>query len=263
MIPALLLLLACTGSDKPSGGDPPGPADGGSTTDGGSTGTALWPIPTYACPGPPDDAIVFTTGTVQAEQIFYSRPTDRTLGWAINVFGVSFEYEDTCGYAGRGSPAFVEEVKAGTRPGAYHYELQVTAPAREVGNWPGLFGGGNNHLYRQDMPAARVNIGWNDGKYHWVSSLPHGMTEMTVCIGTLSPDYVYLTVLWEPSPDGPYPVNERNPMDQPIWFDVEMFAYDSHDEEPQRNCLSTGYGTKDLKGQVFGGYDWPGRDDDE
>ena len=265
-----LLLLACGAGSKPSTSDSAPTDDGGATTleDGGRTGTELVDVPTYACPGPPDGAIVFSTGTLQAEQMFYplrdeggdrsKEQDDRALGWWLDVYGASFVYEKPCEWSAR---RYVDQVKTGERPGEYHFELQVSAPARTIEGWPGLHGDGNGHLKRPDMAAARVTIGWYDEEYHWVHSLPHGMTDTTVCIGTLSPDYVYLTVLWEPDPDGPYPGNERNPMDQPIWFDVEMFAYDTNEKEQQRGCLSTGYGTEEIMELPFQGYDWPGRRD--
>jgi len=59
-------------------------------------------------------------------------------------------------------------------------------------------------LYNYEYPAHKIKLGWNNGDgYHVVTSLPHGWTQSTVCIASVSPTDVSMTVLLDPV-DGPY-----------------------------------------------------------
>ncbi len=102
-----------------------------------------------------------------------------------------------------------------------------------------------------------------------VNSLPNGWTESKVCVGFISPDYLYLTVLWDPK-DGPYTTNDFVRTDRPIWFDMEIWPTGGSDpSDPEgskhRSCALTNSaflsGSPYTKAEeLFEGYTWPAKD---
>ncbi|NOY25597.1 MAG: hypothetical protein GXP62_06960 [Oligoflexia bacterium] len=267
----ILLHLGCTGNSKsPQDGQLLG-GDGGSDGDGGATAGpdgrdhvcgptyagvpfGRVPIPRYDCPPPPDDAIVFHMGTLQGDQVFYIGDDGRD-GWHMALSGISYVRDEAC------ADLFVDsvmgsEIKAGDRPGEYTAELIVSLPGTGVDDWLGEFPANYGYLW-SDMPAHQAKIGWNDGSgYQWVVTLPNGWTKSTVCVGAVSPDYVYLTFLWDPI-DGPFTTNEHTQVHQPIWFDAEMWSYNRDPKYgKQAQCTSTQYAGVEQD-DIFGHYSWP------
>ena len=252
----LFLLPACTGCHAPSP-DPGTPSDDGGTTDTGTRDGGTPEVATYACPGPPDDALVFSTGTLRADQVYY-RDLPQGDGWALVMSAVSYVHEQPCQEVYENS-IFVQPLKAGKKFGEFFYELILTIPGQGVEDWLGPLTSNNGFVYDPTTSAHQLEIGWHDGMYRWVNSLPDGMTRSVVCIGTVSPTYIYLTVLWDPTEDGPYQTNARNPMQQPIWFDAEIWATGRGPtvQDKQRSCASTGWAGVD-RGDLFSGVSYPG-----
>ncbi|MCK6507814.1 hypothetical protein L6R53_31355 [Myxococcota bacterium] len=278
---ALLLSTACTdkGTASPDpttpaegdGGTVTTPSDGGrpltedgptvptGTTDGGTTIPGD-PIPTFTCPAPPKDARVFHAGTLISDQ-FYLKDTGKGDLWEVIVTGISYVHDQPCRDLVAWN-AFDRQVKAGEKPGEYHFELIADIPGSGLNDWLGTHDSGGGYRLNGKFAAHQLKIGWRDGPdedYDVVYSLPFGWTESTLCVGYLSPDRLYLTVLWDPV-EGPYRTNDYTSLDVPIWFDMEIWptdldpVYGGH-----RSCAQTGWSgwtTDDL----FAGYDWLGKD---
>ena len=229
MTPSLLVLLGCTAKY-------PSPGDGATTvpTDGGSSGTTptepTEPTePTgrthaYSCSAPPADAITFSGGTVHADQLFtQDEPQSMPAGWTLLVTGASYTHADSCETLVE-DQALWRPIKEGDRVGDYLFEVMLTVPGTDKSAYLGEHADNGGHVANPSFSAHWSRIGWHDGdQYHWVDSLPHGWTNSTVCVGDVGVDYIYLTVLFDPR-GGPYETNLRNPLSQPIWFDVEITA---------------------------------------
>lgn len=296
-------LAACTPKPEPSVTETP-QTDGGSTdtTDGPgiirdtgpsettepTTPEVLTPIPTYSCPAPPSNARVFRAGTVVAEQAYtnssYEHDLTETYGWDISpqnglwliATGISYTHHRRCRELVRGN-RFQDEVKNGDRPGEFFFDLMVFLPYLDLASWLGEHTLDHGVFTDPDNVGHALRIGWRDaGDPHpmMVNSLPNGWTQSKICIGTISPDYVYMTVLWDPV-DGPYRTNDFVRTDQPIWFDMEIWRSGGGDPtdvegSDHRSCASThwAFGEYYWKGtgpsrpeDLFAGYDWPGRHD--
>ncbi|MCK6506018.1 hypothetical protein L6R53_21985 [Myxococcota bacterium] len=293
----LPLLLACTRAD-PDPGTPPddsrtpplpshqGEPLGGEGTDGGGYGSgglfpgdggdatppdegvpndSGLPIPTYDCPPPPDDAWVFHAGTVISDQVYYRNAYWENEGWEAIVTGISYVHDWDCifqVYYNR----LENEVKAGERPGEFYFELHLTVPGQGITDWLGEHDGGGGYLYHRDFAAHYLKIGWRDSPrdtFHFVHSLPFGWTDSTVCVGYISPDRLYMTVLWDPA-DGPYRTNKWTHIDHPIWFDMEIWPSSDElgDYDPihgdHRSCALTAWGGV-TEVELFSGFDWLGQ----
>ncbi len=259
--PLLMILLACR---------TPGPTTDAEADDhrppalidpDGIGEPPLRPIPTYDCPPPPDDAITFTIGTMQADQIFYHYfgpvDNDEFQGWHMAISGISYVRDEYCHNILHRQEQF-NDIKAGEQPGEYTVELLFSLPGDSVEDWLGEFPMNDGHLWSH-LPAHVAKIGWNDtDHYQWVNTLPNGWTGSTLCIGTVSPDYVHLTFLWDPL-DGPFTTNQFTQVHQPIFFDATVWRYGTEPELGiQRVCSSTAWmGVEEA--DIFGGYDWPAR----
>lgn len=292
----LALHLGCSSGSKPavetsttttypSDGGSDGGADGGSD-DGGADGGGeapefLRPVPTYSCPPPPEGARVFSGGTIIADQIFTYDDYDKATyseehewqGWAIIATGLSYTHEQACydiAYMNR----YDRDVKEGRANGEFWFELAVYVPGTTAEHWIGVHPQSSGNLRHRTDPNHIVTIGWRDeGDLYprFVSALPQGWTRSEVCVGTVSPDYVYLTVLWDPA-DGPYRTNDWTRTDQPIWFDLEIWRTGGGDPaniraSKHRSCMSTSWWRDpesfDLTSadDFFKGYTWPGKHD--
>lgn len=290
--PLLLLPLACPSTP----GETPGPSlttDGGTTTDGGGTtsptdggtattdgGTTLTgpspedeggvtpdtgkPVPTWTCPAPPEDAWVFHAGTVVSDQAYF-RSEDNGNGWMLTATGISYVHEQECTSL---VPYnwFEHEVKSGLRPGDFLFELMLTVPGDGITDWLGEHDSGGGYLFHREFSAHYLKIGWRDDPksvYHMVHSLPHGWTDSTVCVSYLSPDRLYLTVLWDPA-EGPYRTNAWTSIDHPIWFDLEIWPtaneYGAYDpvHGSRRSCAVTAWADV-TEEELFAGFDWWGQ----
>ncbi len=226
-IPALLL-VACA-ADKPT------PDLGGDTT-----GTPTPPTDlqlSYPCPAPPEDAVRIQLGTVLAHQGFYSgTPHIGATSWdpnetsyvpilypfyALKLRGLSYTDGDSCALLDTDHLYYLD-VRRGTIVNQYDIDLQLTIPGDSVDDFLGEHGDGGGHMVRPDRAAHQLNFGWHDGQhYHWVNSLPYGWTRSTVCIGELSPEFTYLTILFDPS-DGPYMTNVRNRWTRPLFIEARL-----------------------------------------
>ena len=114
-------------------------------------------------------------------------------------------------------------------------------------------------LYNYEYPAHKIKLGWNNGDgYHVVTSLPHGWTQSTVCIASVSPTDVSMTVLLDPV-DGPYRTNEFTSFDHPIWFDIHVQAHPPKtvDNPTGQACALTAWVGDATRDRVYAGYDLP------
>ena len=185
---------------------------------------------------------------------------DAGSGWYVAVSGLSYVHHQACQDIYRLN-TLLEEVKSGARPGEYLFELVLSIPGTRIGDWLGEHGSGNGHLWNREFAAHQLKVGWRDDEdYHVVSSLPWGWTQSTICVGSITPDYLYLTVLWDPV-DGPFTTNHHTQLHQPIWFDMEIWPTGEYDPVygSHRSCALTGWVNTDQD-TLFGGYDWPGKD---
>ena len=294
MITASLLvgLLSCGRAGKPGaeeiptvptettdGGGASG-TDGGGGDGGGAAPELLRPVPTSPCPPPPEGARVFSAGTVIADQSFvYADYEGRSFyydqsdwqGWALIATGLSYVHEDRC-YDLAYMNHFDRDVKQGRANGQLWFELAVHVPGTTVDDWLGVHPQGSGDMKSRVEANHLLTIGWRDeGDLYprFVSALPQGWTRSEVCVGTVSPDYVYLTVLWDPA-EGPYRTNDWTRTDQPIWFDVEIWRTVGGDPSDvmaskHRSCMSTSWWFYPDKlgrtsaDELFTGYTWPGK----
>lgn len=271
-----ILLLGCTDkSGPPATGDGDGadgstPPDGrplvegsGETTPGetdGGTTPPLTPIPTYACPAPPADARVYHAGTIISDQAYYANG-DNGTGWTLIATGISYVHDEPCQDVVAYNK-YNRDVKAGEKPGEIHFEFIASVPGSSVEDWLGEHDSGGGYLMNPDFAAHLVKIGWRDGPeedYHLVHSLPYGWTESTLCIGYISPDRLYLTLLWDPV-EGPYRTNTFTSIDVPIWIDMEIWPTDLEPEYgSHRSCALTAW-VNTREGDHFAGYSWDGQE---
>jgi len=242
---AALLVPGCT-RDKPK---PDPTTDGGTPADGGTT-TETWgpgrPV-SYTCPDPPDDAVRVRMGTAIAHQVFYEYNentwpvrvlTPRFPLYALKVRGLSYTDPDSCA-ALDVENLYMLDVRNGVKLNEYDIELLVTLPGTGVEDWLGEHGDGGGHLVRPDRGAHQLSFGYHDGTtYHWIDSLPYGWTRSTVCMGEITPEFTYLTVLFDPA-DGPYMTNHRNPWTRPLWLEIILTATGSEEKVDPMDCAST------------------------
>lgn len=292
----LVLTLACTRSGPKDPGETPTGGDGGgttsTTTDGGSTvpdggttdggGTTSTdgggtdgrkPIPTAACPPPPDDAVVFHAGTVVVDQVYayFSYNSRHEEGWHLIATGLSYDHDLPCEDAAWGNVLF-DDIKLGRAPEQFWFEFSLFLPGLSIEGWLGEHTLEHGPYPAKDRIGHNLKIGWRDTGATYpsmVSSLPNGWTESKVCVGTISPDYLYLTVLWDPK-DGPYRTNDFVRTDQPIWFDMEIWPTGGSDPaDPagsrHRSCAVTSQtflagSPVESMDEIFGAYDWPARE---
>ena len=274
LLPLTLVLLAC-GGGKPA--DEPrtwpeqlttpsldGGATDGGTPDGGTT-LPSEPVPTYDCPAPPKDAWIFHAGTLVSDQVYY-RTEENGDGWQVIVTGISYVHEQACRDLVEYNK-FERPVKEGDRPGDFLFELAMSVPGAGPTDWLGEHDSGNGYMLNPSFPAHHLKIGWRDAPdqdYHFVQALPFGWTESTICVGYLSPDRLYLTVLWDPV-EGPYRTNLHTSIDHPIWFDMEIWPTSDGwgDYDPvygaHRSCALTAWVGDVSEEELFAGYDWEGR----
>lgn len=248
-----LLLLACTSADPHAGGLP------GADDDPPATEVPqLTPIPTYDCPDPPDDAITFTAGTHQADWIFYRDPDGRR-GFHVISTGLSYRHDRACEDI-LPDMQILHDVKDGKQPGEYTFQLVATLPGTQVEHWLGEFPMNDGHIWSH-IPAHLLKLGWNDGDgYQWVFSMPNGWTQSTLCVEAVSPDYLKLTMLWDPL-DGPFTTNHHTQVHQPIFFELHAGGYQAGSlDEPRWSCHSSGFAGFEQD-EIFGAYDWPGSAD--
>ncbi len=292
-LPLLGCLLSCNRGGKPAADElptvPTEATDGGTSTEtdgggsdggGGSALEFLRPIPTMSCPAPPEGARVFSAGTVIADQSFiYDDLSDKKdieedeawQGWALVATGLSYIHEDPC-YDLAYMNHYDRDVKQGRASGQLWFELAVNVPGTTVHDWLGVHPQGSGDMKSRLESNHLLTIGWRDeGDLYarFVSALPQGWTRSEVCVGTVSPDYVYLTVLWDPA-EGPYRTNDWTRTDQPIWFDVEIWRTGGGDPSDilaskHRSCMSTSWwfypdkADRTSADDFFKGYTWPGK----
>ncbi len=268
-----MLVLACNGKPKPVETVP-----GTTETQPETTPNT---VPTYACPPPPDDALTFSVGTVHAEHAFididatdpvYSPLNEKA--WDLVVSGLSYTHEKACVDL-TAMNEYKLDIIEGRAPGQFWFEMGLQVPGSRIEDWIGVHPQGNGDMTRTATESNHtLTIGWRDADHtypHFVSNLPHGWTASEVCIGQVRPDYIYLTVLWDPV-DGPYRTNDWMPMDQPIWFDMEIWRSDGGDlNDPEgsrhRSCMALAWNfvpeeePDDPISRYYADYTWPGKPD--
>lgn len=251
----LSLVQACGSSPEPSTTESNGSPGVAMPEDPGAPLPGPQPVPTVDCPPPPDDAITFELGTFLGDQIFY-RTDEGREGYYLALSGLSYVHEQPCNELLENMAMF-QEVKSGERPGEYTVELMLDIPGPPPHQWLGEHPMHDGHLF-SSMSAHTAKLGWNNGEgYQWVHALPNGWTQSTVCIGTISPDYVYLTFLWDPV-DGPFTTNEHTQVHHPIWFKAELWSYWSDPiYDAHRGCASdTWVGAERDEWRAI--WTWPG-----
>jgi hypothetical protein len=187
--------------------------------------------------------------------------------------GISYTHEDSCVDLAPMN-LYDRDVKTGAAPGEFWFELALNVPGTKVEDFLGLHPQGDGNMNHPTEANHELTIGWrdkDDSYARFVSALSQGWTRSEVCVGQVRPDYVYLTVLWDPA-EGPYRTNDWVRTDQPIWFDMELWRTGGGDpKDPtgsaHRSCMALhwyfwpDYSDKDPWWLYYRDYTWAGKEE--